>query len=106
MVASEPLDRNTSSSVVEPDKAASIRSSSPVCVILDDDSSPIPSTDKKAARHTPTTPMKKAAVEHDKADSKPAKRSRDSEKAASKDKSSEIKRKRLNDGIDIDRSRK
>ena len=109
VVASEPLEKVTSSSVIEPEKTARLQSSSPVCVILDDDSSPIPPTDKKPARHTPTTSVKKAVTEHEKANAKPAKRSRDSEKAASKDKSSETsetKRKRLNDGIDIDRNRR
>jgi hypothetical protein len=82
----------------EPEKSTSVQPPSPICVILDDDSSPAPSVEKKIVRQT----SEKKSNENEKISSKQNKRSRDSDKTQTKDKSnehSEIKRKRLNDGI-------
>ncbi len=84
----------------EAEKTTPVQPPSPICVILDDDSSPAPSIDKKVVRQTPTTSVKKSN-ENDKNTSKPNKRSRDSDKSHTKEKTNEnieIKRKRLNDG--------
>jgi len=54
----------------ETEKNTLVQPPSPICVILDDDSSPAPSIDKKVVRQTPTTPVKKSN-ENDKNSSKP-----------------------------------
>ncbi|CAF4453759.1 unnamed protein product, partial [Rotaria sp. Silwood2] len=84
----------------ETEKTTPVQPPSPICVILDDDSSPAPSIDKKIVRQTSTTPVKRTN-ENDKNTSKQNKRSRDSDKSHNKEKISEnteTKRKRLNDG--------
>jgi hypothetical protein len=85
----------------EPERPTVPPPPSPVCVILDDDSSPPPSVERKVARQASTTPVKKTN-EPEKNDVKPSKRSRESEKNHEKEKptvSTDLKRKRLNDGI-------
>jgi hypothetical protein len=81
----------------ELEKITSIQPPSPICVILDDDSSPSPSIEKKIIRQI----SEKKFNENEKNNSKQTKRSRDSDKNSNKDKISEhieTKRKRLNDG--------
>ncbi|CAF1477150.1 unnamed protein product [Adineta ricciae] len=98
--ASEMSDKGSVEHSVEAEKSHVNQPSSPVCVILDDDSSPAPSVDKKDARQVLTKSVKKSS-EPEKTSSKSSKRSRDVEKIHTKDKSSESsesKRKRLNDG--------
>ena len=93
-------DKESVEHSVEAEKSHSNLPSSPVCVILDDDSSPAPSIDKKDTRQVLAKQVKKS-VEPEKTSSKSSKRSRDVEKTHIKDKSSESsesKRKRLNDG--------
>ena len=93
--------KNAPAVVNESEKLASALPPSPPCVILDDDSSPAPSIDKKSTRQTPTTSAKKS-TDTDKSSSKATKRSRESDKALQKDKpseSTETKRKRLTDGL-------
>ncbi|CAF0931933.1 unnamed protein product [Rotaria sp. Silwood1] len=83
----------------EPEKTTPVQPPSPICVILDDDSSPAPSIDKKVVRQTSTTPVKRTN-DNDKNNSKQSKQSRDSDKSRNKEKTNEnteIKRKRLND---------
>jgi hypothetical protein len=99
-VTSELTDKGSVTLSTETETTTPVQAASPVCVILDDDSSPTPSIDKKVVRRTPTTPVKRSN-DNEKNSSKPNKRSRDSDKSYPKDKtneSSEIKRKRLNDG--------
>ncbi|CAF1400559.1 unnamed protein product [Adineta ricciae] len=99
-VTSEMSDKGSVEHSAEAEKSHANQPSSPVCVILDDDSSPAPSIDKKDARQVLTKPVKKSS-EPEKTSSKSSKRSRDVEKTHTKDKSSESsesKRKRLNDG--------
>lgn len=67
-------------------------------MILDDDSSPTPSIDKKFVRQI----SEKKSIEPEKSSSKSTKRSRDSDRTQNKDnvnEHSDNKRKRLNDGI-------
>lgn len=83
------------SSSHENDKSNVVQPSSPICVILDDDSDPAPLVDKKSTE--------KKTNESEKT-SKSSKRSREPEKShSSKDKTSsehsEAKRKRLSDGL-------
>jgi hypothetical protein len=77
--------KNTAAPANEPDRAVSALPPSPPCVILDDDSSPAPSIDKKSTRQTSTTPAKKS-TDTEKSSSKATKRSRESDKALQKEK--------------------
>ncbi|UJR28096.1 hypothetical protein I4U23_009351 [Adineta vaga] len=86
---------------LDTEKSHTIQPSSPICVILDDDSSPAPSIDKKDVRQTSTTPIKKSNETEKTSSSKSSKRTRDGDKSQNKDKTSdsvESKRKRLSDG--------
>lgn len=95
----ELLDKDSSVTLPnEPEKTTPVQPPSPICVILDDDSSPSPATEKKLIQQT----SGKKVNENEKTDSKQNKRSRDSDKNHNKDKANEhteTKRKRLNDGI-------
>ena len=85
----------------DPEKSTSVQLPSPVCVILDDDSSPAHSIDKKIGRQIPE---KKSTETEKSSSSKSTKRSRDSDRTQNKDSTNEhsdSKRKRLNDGIDF-----
>jgi hypothetical protein len=88
-------------SIHEIDKSMSNQVKSPPCVILDDDSSPSPSVEKKSSRQASTTPVKRSQ-DTDKTNSKSIKQTRESDKSVSKEKSydnNEIKRKRQVDGL-------
>ncbi len=99
----EIAEKGSVTLVNETEKTTPVQPPSPICVILDDDSSPAPSIDKKDVRQTSTTPVKKTD-DIDRNSSKQSKRSRDSDKIHNKEKTSEntdVKRKRLNDGIEF-----
>ncbi|CAF0874324.1 unnamed protein product [Adineta steineri] len=98
--ATEISEKESVEIPIETEKSIVVQPPSPVFVILDDDSSPSPSIDKKDVRQTSTTPVKKSN-DNDKNNSKTNKRSRDIDKNHTKEKingNTEIKRKRLNDG--------
>jgi hypothetical protein len=81
----------------EIEKTIPVQPPSPICVILDDDSSPAPSIEKKIVRQI----SEKKTNDNEKNSSKSTKRSRDSDKNHEKEKTTEhteMKRKRLNDG--------
>ncbi len=84
----------------EIEKTIPVQPPSPICVILDDDSSPAPSIEKKIVRQI----SEKKTNDNEKNSSKSTKRSRDSDKNHEKEKTTEhteMKRKRLNDGNSI-----
>jgi hypothetical protein len=102
-ITSEISEKESIELSTETEKTTLVQPPSPICVILDDDSSPAPSIDKKDVRQTSTTPVKKTD-DIDRNSSKQSKRSRDSDKIHNKEKTSEntdVKRKRLNDGIEF-----
>lgn len=96
----EPVEKESVALPNEAEKFTTVQPSSPVCVILDDDSSPTPSVEKKVVRQI----SEKKSHEPEKSTSKQVKRSRDSDPNPPKDKPdehSESKRKRLTDGIPL-----
>jgi hypothetical protein len=94
----EIAEKGSVTLVNETENTTPVQPPSPICVILDDDSSPSPSIDKKVVRQISI----KTINENDKNNSKQNKRSRDSDKNYNKEKANEhieTKRKRLNDGM-------
>lgn len=89
---------------IEAEKSTPVQPPSPVCVILDDDSSPAPSIEKKSTRQSSEKKINETEKNSSSSGhtSKSTKRSRDSEKSHTKEKTStehsETKRKRLSDG--------